>query len=137
MTVYIRTPYGHFPRPHDMHRFGRWPFEGSDVFFPINVKVEATQFIITALLPGLKADDVAIQITDEEVSLKGEFKQQTDEKDDCIMQEIPAGKFSRTILLPDALDANKATAEMKEGILTLKVPKSEAVKPKTIKVDVK
>jgi len=120
-----------------MHRFGRWPFEGSDVFFPINVKVEDKQFIITALLPGLKADDVAIQITDEEVSLKGEFKQQTDEKDDCIMQEIPAGKFNRTILLPDALDANKATAEMKEGILTLKVPKSEAVKPKTIKVDVK
>ncbi len=53
------------------------------------------------------------------------------------MQEIPGGKFSRTINLPDVLDASKAEADMKDGVLTLHVPKAEEAKPKTIKINVK
>jgi HSP20 family protein len=136
MTVYIRTPYGRFPRPH-MHRFGHWPFESGEVFFPIDVKTEKDDFIIQALLPGLKAEDVSIEITDNDVTLRGEFKQIVDEKDEYIMQEIPGGKFDRTIILPVALDASNASAEMKDGILTLKVTKAEEAKPKTIKVTAK
>ncbi len=137
MTVYIRTPYGSFPHHHHMHRCGPWPFAGEDVFFPIDVIDEKESFRITALLPGLKAEDVSIQITSENITLQGEFKHAVDEEADYIMQEIPTGKFNRTITLPDSLDADKAQAEMKDGILTLHVPKAEEAKPRTIKVNAK
>jgi HSP20 family protein len=50
------------------------------------------------------------------------------------MRELPAGRFSRVITLPTALDAAKAEANIKDGVLILRVPKAEAHRPKTIKV---
>jgi len=60
-----------------------------------------------------------------------------DENANYLMQEIPGGKFCRTINLPDVLDASKADAEMKDGVLILRVPKAEEAKPKTIKITAK
>ena len=134
MTVYIRTPYGSFPHHHRMHRCGPYPFAGEDIFFPMDVIAEQDAFVITALLPGLKAEDVSIQISKENITLEGEFKHEVDDKANYIMQEIPSGKFSRSITLPDLLDATNAGAEMKDGVLILRVPKAEETKPKTIKV---
>jgi HSP20 family protein len=136
MNMYFRTPYAHMSRPH-MHRFGPWAFAESDVFFPVDVKTSDDSFEVTALLPGLKAEDISIQVVNETITLQGEFKSSVDEKANYLMQEIPAGKFCRTINLPDVLDASKADAEMKDGMLTLRVPKAEEAKPKTVKITVK
>jgi HSP20 family protein len=136
MNMYFRTPYAHMPRPH-MHRFGPWAFAESDVFFPVDVKTSDDAFEVTALLPGLKAEDISIQVVNETITLQGEFKSSVDEKANYLMQEIPVGKFCRTINLPDVLDASKADAEMKDGMLTLRVPKAEEAKPKTVKITVK
>lgn len=138
MTFYVRTPYGRFStRPHMMHRHGYSPFIESDIFIPVNVKAEDEAFVITALLPGLKAEDINIQIVGENITLQGEFKNETADDEKYILEEIPSGKFFRTINLPDTLDAAKASAEMDKGILSLRVPKAEEAKPKTIKVNVK
>ncbi|NPV42106.1 MAG: Hsp20/alpha crystallin family protein [Anaerolineae bacterium] len=135
MTVYIRTPYGRFPRYRFAERFpGNWDMQESEVFFPVDVKEVDDEFIISAMLPGLKPEDVEIQISNENVSLKGEFKNEIDEKSTYILQERPSGKFCRTVTLPDVLNASKAEAKMENGILTLSIPKAEEAKPKTIKV---
>lgn len=135
MTLYVRTPYGRLPRYRHLCKYtNELPFEESEVFFPVDVKVEDDGFIITALLPGLKADDINIQVVNENVSLQGEFKNEIDTDAAYILQERPSGKFYRTITLPDALDTAKAEAAMENGVLTLHIPKAEEAKPKTISI---
>ena len=137
MTVYIRTPYGRFPRYNHPRLSDRWEMEESQVFFPVDVKEIDDNFTISAMLPGLKPEDVEIQIVNETVSLKGEFKNELDEQASYVLQERPSGKFCRTVALPDTLNAAKAEAKMENGILTLVIPKAEEAKPKTIKVTTK
>ncbi len=138
MAVYIRTPYGRYPRYRQAVRFPEnWEMEENQVYFPVDVKEIDDNFTISAMLPGMKPEDVEIQIVNENVSLKGEFKNELDEKATYILQERPSGKFYRTITLPDTLDASKADAKMENGILTLVIPKAEEAKPKTIKVTTK
>jgi len=86
------------------------------------------------MLPGLKPEELEIQIVNETVSLKGEFKPEIDEQAAYILQERPSGKFCRTVTLTDMVDASKAEAKMENGILTLSIPKAEEAKPKMIKV---
>ena len=93
-------------------------------------------FIITAMLPGLKTKDVEIQIANETVSIKGEFQSRFDKDANYILQEIPSGKFFRSIVLPGMLDASKADAQIENGVLTVRVPKAEESKPKKIKITV-
>lgn len=138
MTVYIRTPYGRFPRYRHTERFAeQWDMQEKQVYFPVDVKEVGDNFFITAMLPGLTPDDVEIQIVNENVSLKGEFKNEIDENSAYILQERPSGKFRRTVTLPDSLNSGKAEAKMENGILTLVIPKAEEAKPKTIKVSTK
>jgi len=134
MSFYFRTPHGRFMRPQTMHNCGSVPFADADVFFPVDVKAGEVDFVITALLPGLKAEELSIQLVNETVTLQGEFKYEPEANANYILQEIPSGKFSRIITLPDLLDAAKAEAEMKDGVLTLRIPKAEEAKPKTIKI---
>lgn len=136
MTVYIRTPYGRFPRYRHLARFPEnWDVEESQVYFPVDVKDVDDAFTITAMLPGLKPEGVEIQIVNENVSLKGEFRNEMEEGANYILQERPNGKFFRTVTLTDMLDSSKAEALMENGILTLRIPKAEEAKPKTIKVN--
>lgn len=135
MNMYFRTPYMRMGR-HPMRRFANWEMAESDVFFPVDVKIGEEEFEVKALLPGLKAEDVSIQVVNETITLQGEFKFEVDEKADYLVQEIPGGKFYRTITLPATLDATKAVADMKDGVLTVRVPKAEEAKPKTIKINV-
>lgn len=135
MTVYIRTPYGRFPRYGRMDRYPEnWEAETNQVFFPMDVFEKGDEFIIKAMLPGLKPEDVDIQIVNETVSLKGEFRTKIEEEANYILQELPGGKFFRSISLSDMMDASKAEARMENGILTVRIPKTEELKPKTIKV---
>ena len=135
MTVYIRTPYGRFPRYRYWEHYPeQWGPGENQVYFPVDVKEVNDEFTISAMLPGLKPEDVDIQIVNENVTLKGEFKNDIDETANYILQERPSGKFVRTVTLPDTLNAAKADARMENGILTLVIPKAEEAKPKTIKV---
>jgi len=135
MSVYIRTPYGRFPRYRRMARYPEnWEMDENQIYFPVDVKEANDIFTITAMLPGLKPEEVEIQIVNETVSLKGEFKTEMDEQATYILQERPSGKFCRTVTLTDMVDASKAEAKMENGILTLNIPKAEEAKPKMIKV---
>ena len=108
-----------------------------EVSFPIDIMDDGEAYTFSALLPGLTAEDVNIQIQSNVVSLQGELKHGRDEKAAYLMVERPAGKFSRSIELPDAVDAARAEASLVNGVLTLRLPKAEEAKPRSIKVSTK
>jgi HSP20 family protein len=137
MTLYI-TPNRRALRRRTFGPDFSWPdvFD-SQVYFPVDVKAEPEAFVITALLPGLKPDEINIQIVDETVSIQGEFKGEAEANDSYLIKERPAGSFNRVITLPDPLDADRAEASFDQGVLTLRVPKAESARPKTIKINTK
>ncbi len=94
--------------------------------------------VVKAALPGLKPEDIDVSISGDVLTIKGEFKaDEKVEKEDYIYQERRLGQFCRQMTLPTQVKADKAQAEFEHGVLTLKLPKSEEVKPKSIKVKVK
>jgi len=105
-----------------------------DFTLAVDVRDEDDAFVISALVPGLKAEELNIQILEDVVTVEGEFK--ADEKE-YLVRELPHGSFRRTLRLPASLDPEKAQAKINDGILTLRLPKAESARPKTIKVAVK
>jgi HSP20 family protein len=97
----------------------------------LNVRDEGEAFILTAPIPGLQAEDLKIQVLEDVVSIEGDFP--VDEAE-YLLQEMPGGAFRREIRLPTALEADKVEARIADGILTLRLPKSETARPRTIKV---
>jgi HSP20 family protein len=92
-------------------------------------------FIINAFVPGLEADDLSIEILNNTLSIRGEFKVTTEEDAKYMTSELPAGRFARVITFPVEVDASKVEASIKNGLLTLRVPKSEVLRPQPIKIN--
>lgn len=89
--------------------------------------------MLKAELPGFSKDDVHVEIKDNLLTLKGERKRETDVKEEQYHRvERSSGSFRRSFVLPVLVDANKAEATFKDGMLELKLPKAEAAKPKRI-----
>ena len=91
--------------------------------------------IVKASVPGVKPEDIEVTVTGELLTIKGEFKtEEKTEKRNSLRQERRYGSFCRQVTLPVGVDSNKAAANFENGILTLTLPKVEAVKPKTVRV---
>ena len=107
---------------------------------PINVYEDGDAYTFVAILPGVKADELHIETEGSTVKLSGEIIApaiSADEKVRTLRSEIGYGKFSRAFELPEGIEADKIEATLENGILTLRVPKAEAVKPRLIKVQAK
>lgn len=141
MTVYI-SPYRRLATLRDsMNRLIEENLAESstpdrEMVLAVDVQANDEAYEITALVPGLEPEDLAIEILNNTVSLRGEFKSSDKEDAKYLLCELPAGKFSRVITLPTVLDSSKAEAMIKNGMLKLVVPKAEAHRPKAIKVQV-
>ena len=105
-----------------------------DFTLAVDIRDEDEAFVLSALVPGLKASDLNIQILDDVVTIEGEFKQ---DENEYLMRELPHGSFRRSLRLPAPVDADKAEAKITDGVLTLRLPKTESARPKTIKVAAK
>jgi len=117
-----------------------WPSaSGWGTSFPAaDVYQDKDNVIVTAELPGLAQKDIELSISGNTVTLKGEKKHETETKEaDYHRVERSHGSFHRVIELPVEVNAEKAKAKLENGVLTVTLPKSEAVKPKQITVDVK
>jgi HSP20 family protein len=101
---------------------------------PIDVKADTEAYEITAAVPGLKPDDLKIEILEDVVTLSGKVAEREEESDGYLLRELALGEFTRSLRLPDPLDASKAEAVVENGVLTLRIPKAEGARPKTIKV---
>ena len=94
--------------------------------------------VVKASLPGMKADDVEINVTGEMLTIKGETQEKSDVKEKAYhIREQRWGSFERSVALPTTVLSDKAKAEFEDGILTITLPKAEEVKPKTITVKTK
>ncbi len=91
--------------------------------------------VVMTALPGVKPEDVDITITGDTLTIRGETQQEDEDKEGSyIRRERRHGEFVRSIALPSGLQVDKADASFNNGELTLKIPKSEQAKPKSIKV---
>jgi HSP20 family protein len=93
------------------------------------------EVVVKAALPGLKADDVQISVTEDVLTLRGEFKQDNVQSESTYhIREKRIGSFERSIMLPTDVQTDKAKADFENGILTITLPKADEVKPKTITI---
>ena len=96
------------------------------------------EVVVKAALPGVKADQVQINVTGDLLTIKGETKEESETKDkNYHIREQRWGAFERSVVLPTAVVSDKAKAEFEDGVLTVTLPKAEEVKPKTITVKAK
>jgi HSP20 family protein len=103
----------------------------------VNVEEVKDRFEIIAELPGLKKDDVKIEVKDRVLTFTGEKKVENENKDrNVFLFERAYGRFCRTFTLPDNVDTDKIAAEFKDGLLKIDIPKTEEAKPKEIEVKV-
>ena len=107
-----------------------------EMMLAVDVAVEPEEFVVTAFVPGLEAEDLNLEILKNSVTIRGEFKPTVAGEVKYLTSELPVGKFLRVISFPTDIEANKADAAIKNGVLTLHVPKAETVRPKTIKINV-
>lgn len=105
------------------------------VFPMINLTEDRNNYYVRAELPGVKAEDLDIQADGKSVSVSGERKIDTEGNGvKYHRKERESGKFSRMIGLPGDIEPDRVEASLKNGMLTLVVPKSEALKPRQIQI---
>ena len=102
-----------------------------EMLLPVDVIASDDSYTVRALIPGLEAEDLNIEILNNTIAIRGEFNNSTDENNKYLTCELPSGRFSRVVALPVAVDASKAEASLKNGLLELHVPKAEAHRPKS------
>jgi len=102
---------------------------------PLDVSRTADELVVEAALPGIRPDDVDITVDDGMLSIRGEFREdQREGEAESLVSEIRRGTVARSITLPTGLEPDKATASFEHGVLTLRIPKAESVKPRQIRI---
>ena len=95
----------------------------------------AEAFVLRADLPGLKQEDVKIEVEDNHLTLSGERARDPREGQDGFFRlERPAGEFTRTLTIPKGVDAESITASFDNGVLEVQIPKPEQAKPRRIEI---
>ena len=126
MTFYLHTyPYRRMAR--------RWA-ENRDQTLGVNIREEDEAYVLSALVPGLKAEELNIQVLEDVVRIAGEYKP---DESNYLVRELPSGSFTRTLRLPAPVDAENVEADITDGVLTLRLPKTQSARPKQIKIKTK
>jgi HSP20 family protein len=103
--------------------------------FPaINVYDQGDSAVVTAEVPGVKAEDLELTILGDSVTLKGERKDQPAEGERYYRRERLVGSFVRTVTLPTAVDPNLVKAEYRNGVLTVCMEKEEEAEAKKVEI---
>ena len=105
----------------------------------INIREEEDAYILSALVPGLKAEDLNIQVLEDVLRIESVYKQsgpadKADDEQSYLIRELPSGSFTRTLRLPSVIDADHVEAKIADGVLTLTLPKAESARPKKISI---
>jgi HSP20 family protein len=113
--------------------WGHTPFAKGNFFEPdIDIKEDGTQYTVTMDLPGMDKDKINIEIKNKMLKITGERETVSEENraDKFFRQERNYGYFSRVIPLPDNIKENEISADYKNGVLTIKIPKAVAAEGK-------
>ena len=103
---------------------------------PIDVQADEQAYLITAEVPGMSVEDLQVEVLDDLVTLRGEYKDEV--AGERLISEIErSGGFYRRIRLPQAIDADVVEAKVENGLLTVRIPKAEEARAKKIEVKAK
>lgn len=108
----------------------------SEVFVPtVEVKENADSYLVKADLPGIKMEDVKVTLSGNVLRIEGHrHEEKREEKDRFHLTERSYGSFTRAFALPEGTDADAVAAEMKDGVLTVTIPKRAEEKPRQIPI---
>ena len=126
----------------ELDRLLEWPRNIGEVqrvgggnYPPVNIYNGDAELVVHAELAGVVPADLDISITGETLVIRGTKKSSADEAAVQFQRrERGSGEFSRTIILPDRVDADKVAAKMVNGVLFIMLPKSEAARPRQVSV---
>jgi len=111
--------------------------EGEEGQLTIDVYQTPNEVVIKSTVAGVKPEDIDISFTNDMITVRGRRKKEEEiTTEDYYYQELYWGAFSRSVILPVEVDVDKAKADIKNGILTIRLPKSEKIKTKKIKVNI-
>ncbi len=110
-----------------------WQF-GDGQLVPMDVYATNDEVVVEAILPGVKPEEVDITMEGNTLTIAGDTTPMIPSREALLLQEIRRGRFVRTLTLPEGLEADRATATFEDGILTLRIPKAEQIKPRQIKI---
>jgi len=120
-----------FTRPFSLIRNGGSTWSS----LPIDMYQTNDDVVVKAVVPGIRPDQVQINVTGDVLTIRGEVSQEEERQDRAWhIRENRMGSFERSIALPVNVVSDKAMAEFENGILTITLPKAEEVKPKTITI---
>jgi HSP20 family protein len=130
-----------FRRPFSLMRPSWFPRlrmpEIEEVSPSVDVFEERDEVVVKAELPGMSKDEINVKVTDDIVTISGEKKKEENvEKKDYYRMERSYGSFTRSFRLPTEVQTEKASAKFKEGILEIRIPKTEEAKKKEKKVSI-
>lgn len=110
------------------------PFGGAGVFPAINVFHDPEGIVVRAEVPGVKPEALEVKTEGRTLTITGERQPDPLQKGSFHRRERRTGQFSRSLQLPEDLDTEKAKAECRHGVLTVRIPKREETKPRQVKV---
>lgn len=134
MTLYLQTRPSQYAYPFSRRIVRRRAEQPSVRALDVNIREEDDAYLLSALVPGLKAEDLNIQVLHDIVTIEGEYMA---EAADFLLDELPRGAFRRSLRLPAEIDSSKVEARIADGVLTLTLPKAESARPKKIPVTVR
>jgi len=101
----------------------------------VDVSENDDEYVVTAEIPGAKAEDVTVELHEGVLTLRGEKRSERDERrEHARYVERVFGTFSRSFALPQNANPEKVDASFRDGVLTLRIPKREEAKPRTIQI---
>ena len=123
-------------------RMGDFPFGGSPAgstnALAVDMFETENDFQLKVAVPGVKPEDIEVTLTGDTLTIRGEMRQEQERQDaSWHRREWRYGKFERSVTLPAAVNADAIEARYDSGVLTLRLPKAEAVKPKRLQVKTK
>jgi HSP20 family protein len=115
--------------------FTAYPGRGDSTSLPLDVRTTPNALIVEAELPGVKPEDVEITVENGTLSIRAEdCTERTEEQGDWLVREISRGSVMRTVTLPTGLEADRTEATFEHGVLRLRIPRTEHVKPGQIRI---
>ena len=107
------------------------------VYPPMNVRETGDHFVVDCEVPGLEMEDLEVYVARDQLTVSGQRKRALPEDGVTLHRhERDAGRFSRAITLPGPVDSSATEATLSDGVLTVRIPKTEDTKPKRVKIRV-
>ena len=127
----LRRPFSLFNQP-----LLRFP-QTEEIVPSVDIFEEKDDVVVKAELPGIKKEDIDVTLTENTITISGEKKKEEEvKKKDYYRWECSYGSFSRTFSLPSEVQTDKVKTRMKDGVLEIRVPKTEEAKKKEVKVKI-